>query len=464
MKGPLNYSDQLNMEFEALPIQSIVLSHRHVEQAVEMSDRVVTEPRQWQTYLTALALFALQEWLAEQAPDLALDWRQCSILKPQYANVIEAAYDLKVNDFKLCLLATGSPVDTMIKLPRAVVDLADFRSHLYILVRILEEQGQAQVLSFLSYDQWRTHQQVHPLTPAPDWTYPVPSQWFDDNLHHLLLYLQCLEPQAIAQLANQPSAANTPDRWQHDLSQRFTQVASLETPLWQLLTWEEGAQVLTHPPLVDWLYQVQTGQLPLIPASETASSPVWQPILDAGAWLRNELDEVAQTLGWLLLPPLAELRSLDSIYLSTPKPAPSDPALQPIADNVELIRRQLAREGTVLPTDTRCIYKAVTLADTALELYAMTWLLRDDQGQPIEWALLLVLKNSSNDSTHPTITLSISDSAAPLVEHKLRAGKNRNSVYAQVVGTWEEAFRVTLTAESGETLMLPTITLHRGEW
>lgn len=463
MKGYLANLENLSMDFEALPIQAVALSHQHFDQAVEISDRVLTEPRQWQTYLNALALFALQDWLAEQAPDLTLDWQQCSLLKPQYANLIEAVYDLQINNFKLCLVATGHTVDSVIKLPRAVVDLADFRAHLYILVRVSEENSQAQVLSFLRYDQWLVYCQTNPLIPEPDWTYSVPLQWFDDDLHRLLLYLQCLETQALPSLKPELDRAKMPNRLQQNLAQRLAQAPSVATPLWQLLTWEEGALVLTQPPLVDWLYQVQTGQLPLKLESEADSSSVLQPILDAGAWLRNELDEMAQALGWLLLPSLAEMRSLDSIHLSPSKPIPLGSALQPIADNIELIRRQLAREGTNLPPDTRGVYKTVTLANTPLELYAITWQLRNNQGQPVEWALLLVLKSLTNNSTHPAITLSVSDSTALLVEHRLTAGSDRNSVYAQVAGSWDEEFRVMLTADSGETLVLPTITFRQGE-
>ncbi|NJL46411.1 MAG: DUF1822 family protein [Leptolyngbyaceae cyanobacterium SM2_5_2] len=462
MKGPLTYSDQPNMDFETLPIQTITLSQHQVEQAVEISDRVITEPRQWQTYLNALALFALQGWFTEQTPDLVLDWQQCSILKPQYANVIEAVYDLKINDFKLCLMAIGSPMEAVIKLPRAVVDLADFRSHLYILVRVLEEQGQAQVLSFLRHDQWLAHQRSTPLTPTPDWTYPVPSHWFEDDLHRLLLCLHGLKPQAISELSSQLRAAPTPNRLQQDLTQRLAQAASVETPLWQLLTWDEGARVLTHPPLLDWLYQVQTGQLALRPASEISSTSALRPILDAGAWLRNELDEMAQALGWLLLPPLAEMRSLNA---PSPTNSPAvNSAVDSMAETLELLRRQLARQGTVLPADARCAYKAVTLANAPLALYAITWLVPDDQGRPAEWALLLVLNRLSNDPHQLAVTLSISDSSAPLVEQQLAAATDCNSVYAQVVGTWGEEFHITLIADAGETLTWPAITLHRGDW
>ncbi|PSN16133.1 hypothetical protein C7293_04150 [filamentous cyanobacterium CCT1] len=457
MKGPLANSDNRPMDFEPLPIQAVALSQQHFDQAVAISDRVVSEPRQWQTYLNALALFGFQAWFAEQAPDLALAWRHCSLFQPPYANLIEVAYGLRVNDVKLCLISTGGAIDALVKLPRAVVDLANFRAHLYIVVRVLEEQGQVQVLSFLRHDQWLAHQQANPLHAEPDWSYRVPVQWFDQNLHRLLLQFQCMEDavQHTDKSTEVPSWAEL----QQDLTERLAQAESVETPLWQLLTWEEGAQLLTAPALVDWLYEVQTGQRSLVLEPEPAES-LLQPVLNAGAWLRNELDELNQSLGWLLLPPLAELRGADSTKLH-PSEHPS--TVQPVVEDLELIRKQLGREGTAIPTDARCVYKALTLDDQSLGLYAMTWLLRDEAGQPVEWVLLLVLKYLAPSSPHCTVAVTVKDQTALLVEHRLTPEGDRNSIFAQVVGSWDETFQVTLTAETGETLSLPPFTFSRSE-
>ena len=458
MKGPLANSDNRLMDFEPLPIQAVALSQQHFDEAVAISDRVVSESRQWQTYLNALALFGFQEWFAEQAPDLTLDWRHCSLFKPSYANLIEAAYDLRINDVKLCLISTSGAIDSLIKLPRAVVELANFRAHLYIVVRVLEEQGRVQVLSFLRHDQWLAYQQANPLQAEPDWSYRVPMQWFDDNLHRLLLQLQCLE-EAVPLTDSAEATVNWAKLQQH-LIDRLTQAGSVETPLWQLVTWEQGTQVLTAPALVDWLYEVQTGQRSLVPDPDPAES-LLQPVLNAGAWLRNELDELTQSLGWLLLPPLAELRGSESMRLHPSEH--SNTELQPMVDDLELIRKQLGREGTAIPSDARCVYKALTLADQPLGLYALTWLLRDGLGQPVEWVLLLVLKHLAPGSPHSTIALTVKDQTALLVEHRLTPEGDRNSIFAQVVGSWDETFQVALSAETGETLPLPPFTFSRSE-
>jgi hypothetical protein len=472
MKGPLANQDNSNqdnllidlIDFETLPVQSITLTQADIEQAIEISDRIVTEPQQWKTYLNALALFGVQEWLTEQVPDLKLNWQQCSLFKPQYANVIEAAYDLQVKDFKICLISTGGSLDPFIHLPRAVIDLPNFRAHLYLIVKVLEEQGHVQVHSFLSYDQWVAYQQANPVSANPDWSYRVPTEWFDSNLNRLLLQLQCLEAQSIPVSDGIPALDAGGATLQQCLQQRLIQAESIETPLWQLLTWEEGAQVLTHPEILNWLYQVQTGMLSL--EAEAARSEVatafLQPILDAGTWLQNELDEIAQSLGWILLPPLA-LRSPNAVQI--------DPDLQPILEGMEKIRRQLSQEDIRIPVNARCVYKDLILDGIPLEFYAIASPLTDAADQPInqspdqamEWMLLLVLKSRSEDDTHPTITLSVKDQTDVLVEHPLFPGANRPPIYAQVIGTEHEEFRVTLTSETGDVLALPPFTFRWGK-
>lgn len=445
MNHSLTDQDQNLMDFEALPIQAVALSQQHYDQAVEISDRVVTEARQWKTYLNALALFGFQTWFTQQAPDLSLDWQHCSLYQPQYANLIEAAYDLRVNDLKICLISIGGSIDSLIKLPRAIVDLPGFQAHMYVVVRVFEEQGQVQVLSFLRHEQWLAYQQAQPLRPAPDWSYQVPTDWFDANLHRLLLQCQCLKPEPL-ETVTQPSP--NADTLRAALRQRLAQAGSVETPLWQVLSWPEGAALLTSPTLVNWLYEVQTGRIPL--PSPAATSPL-QPMLNVGAWLRNELDELAQTLGWILLPPLAELRSPDAMRFYGTEQGHSGVDLQAIIDEMAIVRRQLNQEGKTLPADTRCVYKALNLAATPLGLYAMTWPLPDNT----EWELLLVLKTLPGNSLNSPITLTVKDTTQPLVEGRLAPDTKDNSIYAHVAGSGDDIFQVTLTADTGETLALP---------
>jgi hypothetical protein len=98
-----------------LPTEAIDLSPESIDQALELSAQIPNEQRQWQTYLNVLALCGFEQWLESRASDLIINRAQCSVLQPPVANAIASVCNLNVNEFKLCLIASGSL--TMKKLP-----------------------------------------------------------------------------------------------------------------------------------------------------------------------------------------------------------------------------------------------------------------------------------------------------------------------------------------------------------
>jgi hypothetical protein len=55
-----------------LSLENITLSPEQIEWAIELSQSVPTESQQWQTYLNALALAGVEQWLQKRAPELTL--------------------------------------------------------------------------------------------------------------------------------------------------------------------------------------------------------------------------------------------------------------------------------------------------------------------------------------------------------------------------------------------------------
>ena len=53
----------MTLEFEQLPPEAISLSPSQINLAVELSDKIKDESKQWQTYLNALSLSAFETWL-----------------------------------------------------------------------------------------------------------------------------------------------------------------------------------------------------------------------------------------------------------------------------------------------------------------------------------------------------------------------------------------------------------------
>jgi hypothetical protein len=451
-----NYFSNFNnpmLDFEALPVEAIALAPEQIDRAAQLSSQLPDGGRQWQTYLNALALFGFEQWLRERGGDLYLNTERCSLLQPWGANVLEAVCHLEVGEFKLCLLATGTLSDEAIALPRAAIDLPEYAAHFYVVLAVEEEQEQVTIVGFLRRDQLGERLQSANLPAEPDWTYELPLAWFEPELDRLLLYLRCLEPTAIPLPAALANRSVSLAGMEAELAPLIPQLQSPERPLWQTLTWEQGALLLTSPDLLDWLYRVQT-QTPktrqtLASFTRQLSEIVGrlsQGVINVGLWLENELDEFAQNLSWQLLPapvlvPIP-LRSLEREEGGSP------------GEEFEAIISELKRTGMEIPTTARGACRDFHLGDNALRMYAVTWPL-PPQENASEWVLLLILGAQPGRVLPPGLKLQVSDQANILVEQTVESDAEQTYLYTRLVGTWDEQFIVTIALINGEALTLP---------
>lgn len=443
MTSDLRNSTDVPLDFATLPAEAIGLEPDQIDQAVQLSTLISSEAQQWQTYLNALAVFGFEQWLSQRAAELPINREHCSVFQPQYANVIQAVCNLRVSEFNLCLATIGSLVDEAVELPRAVVDLPEFSAHFYVVLEILEEQEQAKVWGFLRHDQLIMLRQSVNLQAERDWTYPLPSAWFDRNSDHLLLYLRCLEPTAISLPEAPTDRLATLAAMQAELMALLPRLQSPDHQLWQVLSWEQGAAVLTSPELLDWLYQLQTRDtLSLSHRLADVLQLLTQPAVNVGRWLQDELDQIAQSLSWVLLPSL---------------PTAATPLRSP-GEEIDLILTQLGRTGMAIPSHARGGYKDLSLAEISLRLFIVTWPHLSGENVP-EWTLLLILGAQSGHNLPHGTRLCISDLTSVLLERVLEQTDD-TYLYARVAGTWNEKFLVTLALDSGPALTLPPFTFQ----
>ncbi len=466
-----NPTPQIWLDFEALPTEAVDLSSEMIDQAVELSAQIPNEQRQWQTYLNVLALCSFEEWLGTRATNLTTNREHCSLNEPATANAIEAVCNLKVNEFKLCLIATGSLTDEEVTLPRAVVDLPEFVPHFYVLVEVQEEQDTALVYGFLSYDQLVNQRRRVNLEAEEDWTYQLPLNWFEGSPNHLLLNLRCLEPTVIPLPMSLPNRQLELSRMRSALEALLPQLQSPDRQLWQVLTWEQGAAVLTSPELLNWLYQLQsqTVEPQSIVSLQNHLADILQlltqPALNAGRWLSNQLDELAQELSWALLPNFAmrgEMRSEGiplGLSLGEEFPAIGEMrSLRSPEEEFPAIVRQLVQTGVEIPLQARGAYRNLNLAGTPLRVYAVTWPMRSESID--EWTLLLVLGGSPGISLPPGLQLRVSDQSSVLVEQVWDAGQGDSYLFTSVIGAWDEKFIVTVSLTPSIKQTLPPFSFN----
>ncbi|MBD2771957.1 DUF1822 family protein [Iningainema tapete] len=441
---------QMFFDFERLPTSAIILSPDEINQAVEFSSQINNSTYQWQTYLNVLALFAFEQWLKERDNSLSINREQCTVFQPAIANAISTVSNLQVGEFKLCLIATGSLTDEEVLITRAVVDLPEYLTHFYVLVEVLEEQECAVVQGFLSYQQLTERLVNVNLVPQEDWTYQLPLTWFEDNPDRLLLYLRCLEPEAIALPTVPPERAYNLSRIQDELTTLLPQLHSPELELWQVLNWEQGITVLTSPELLNWVYNLQIQQLPIsnyqlaITNLSDLIKLLTQPALNVGRWLWDELDNLAQEFSWVLLPiaPATAMRSPGEEFTA--------------------IKSQLQQQGLEIPLQARAAFKDLLLAGFQLRLYAVTWQLLSES-DPHLWTLLLVLGIPSGNNLPYNLKLRVSDQTGILVEQGINQESGGSYLFTRVVGSWDEKFIVSVSFMDGIELTLPPFTFYPGQ-
>ncbi|MFH7029340.1 MAG: DUF1822 family protein [Heteroscytonema crispum UTEX LB 1556] len=284
-------------------IETIELEPEQCENALQISQEMRIEGKQWQVYLQALALFAFAEWLEKREPSLSIyrtiQQQISPIFKPEYASLIDAVYSLQVGEFKVCLIPIVSFSEDEVTIPRAVVDIPEFNNHFYIVIAVEEELEVAVIKGFIIYQDLINYLSEFQL--ERDWTYQLPLTLFNQEVDELLMYLQCYSPAII------PLPA-VPNNRQSILAQMQRQLVNIlpqlnNRQLWEVLTWEQGVAILTNPELVKWLYDNSevNSQISALHLSDFIQM-ISPQVVNVQRWLDNQIDDVMQAFSWQMSP------------------------------------------------------------------------------------------------------------------------------------------------------------------
>ncbi|MEO1377431.1 MAG: DUF1822 family protein, partial [Cyanobacteria bacterium J06635_10] len=381
---------------------------------------------------------AFENWLESRGNSYTINREECTIFQPALANLIPAVANLKVGDFKVCLITPGSFIDEQITIPRAAVDLPEYIPHFYVLVEVLEEEEKAVIQGFISYKELSERQQSVNLEPESDWTYELPLTWFCNEPDRLLLYLRCLEPSAIPLPVISTNRTQTLELAKKELIEVLPQIKTKE--LWEILSWNSAIAIFTCGELIDWIYNLQTLEISTTSSQQHLSDIfqlITQPAINVGRWLWNELDDLAQGT-WNLLPNI------------TPQPVMRSPV-----EEFTVISSQLQQQGLEIPVQARGAYQNLSLAGVPLRLYAVTWHLLSEL-EPNSWTLLLILGTPALESLPHNLKLRVSDQTGILVEQEVNPELGNTYLFTRVVGNFDEKFLVTISLGDGVEMTLPS--------
>ncbi|MEM7714656.1 MAG: DUF1822 family protein [Cyanobacteria bacterium P01_A01_bin.68] len=430
----------MTIEFQQLPPEAVSLSRSQIIRAVELSDKIKDESKQWQTYLNALSLSAFETWLESRGSSFNINLSECTVLQSASANLIPNVANLKIGEYRICIITTGSFIDEQVDISRIVVDLPEYIPHFYVLVEVIEEEEKAVIQGFLSYQEFLIKQQNVQLTPDLDWNYEIPLTWLCNEPDRLLLYLNCLAPEAISLPAIPTNRVENLYLAKEQLIKILPQLQTNE--LSQVLTWEQASAVLTSRELIDWIYNLQNQEEILSTTSiEKHLSDIFklitQPAINVGRWLWDELDTLAEQT-WNLLPNIA------------PQPVMRTPV-----EEFTVISSQLQQRGLEIPVQARGAYQDLSLAGVPLRLYAVTWHLLSET-EPNSWTLLLILGTPALESLPANLKLRVSDQTGILVEQEVNPELGNSYLFTRVVGNFDEKFLVSVNLGDGVEITLPS--------
>jgi hypothetical protein len=462
MESQFKHLEAMNPEYGAVLVEKIILTAEQIHQAINISEQVIGESQQWNTYMNALAFFGFENWLSQNYPELVINSEDCSLFQPAVANIIRSVCNLKVNNFKLCIL-NNSSWSKVINLPRSAFDLPQFVSHFYVVITVFEEDHSVQVWGFVRYDKLKKQLYQFQLKSDSDWNYSLPQEGFERDMSQLLLELSCLETTAISLPNTITDNLCSLSCFQTELMQKLPQLQSPEVELQQIFTGEQAAILLTHPELLNCLYQFQKQEHneTQIQQFKQILQRLTQPSINFALWLRDELDEVAKSLSWVLLPPTA-LSGFRSSYQEQVYEAKSsfsfpEPLQNKDINTIFVLQKFLQEVGVWVPSEARTSYKDFELAKNSLRLYAVTWL-SEPASTPDNWTLLLILGQRIGNKLPDKIKLCIYDEQQMLDEQV--QGDNLTHLYSEIVGQGNEKILVEVSLESGETFIFPLLTYH----
>ncbi|BDA73399.1 hypothetical protein CAL7716_075650 [Calothrix sp. PCC 7716] len=422
MNQPTYLTDTDWLDFSSLGDDSTELAPSQIQRAAQLSLGISTPEQSWQVYLNALGTIGFEQWMAERAPDLQVDISKSTIWQSAYSNILAAACNVQVGTFKVCVI-TASKVGDLQSIPFAVVDVPSLAAHFYVLMHIEEELQQANVFGFMSYPQLQSYKQQALLQVEEDFTYSLPNEVLSFDVDALLLNLRCLDTRAI-NLPVEYSIPATQTDTSTALQQKLTRLQSqIRKHPSQFLTVDEAKRLFSNPHLINWLYALTRAE---VVTNVPKSQPI-QPFINVGRWLRNQIDTVAEGLGWMLMPTLA-------------------PSALRRSEDFQPIREALEKQKIYIPLNAQGASRDLNSECAALRLYAIIWELNEVSDNP-EWMLLIVVRSISSSLVPQTLRLEIRDKTQQLFDQTLEGDSSKEILFARLVGDSNDRFWVTVTAD-----------------
>lgn len=420
------------------------------EEAIQVSQLAINEKEQWTLYNRQLALNGFKRCLNDKIPDSKIAISDFPFKNTFYCNVVNTICKVNIGEFKVCLIVHDNLDDALVKIPREFIDIPCFASQFYVSLEVFEESEKVFYRGGIRYDQLVEYKGAGKLEYNLDWNYELPISYFDSDFNHLLIYLNRLNPQAIALPAviSQPSIIQKTTL--KKLENLLAKGQSLSHRLWKHISWEEWETILCNSELVNLLYQWEAqpnARQSYLEHIQQFLIEGQQQAINVAAWLKGQLDDVARSVGWTqpVLINASGWRSIDDF-------APAIATFQ--------------KKGRQIPSTAFGACHKFTLDQINLEILGATWL--HTETSPLEWSLLIILRNQSEGFLPKGIRIIIRDQEKILSDKTL--DRNEQYCFRHLIGKLEDKFEVVIELNGKKEKLIPftfditQIAIHNPGW
>ncbi|NEZ58704.1 DUF1822 family protein [Adonisia turfae] len=430
--------------------ETVEFDPEDIFQASQQIDDRLPEAYRWATYIRHLARIAVDEWISPRLRGLSYSQQSCSLLQFPLSHVLEAICNLKVGDFNVCVLAIESVLSGEVVIPRAAVELPEFRPDIYFLVEVKEAQEDYMDAEFavmrgvVSADKLCQYLSDFEIQPLSNWTYEVPLALFGNEPGCLMTYARHLEPATIRQAV---SVTEICRKQSHEPGVSLDTVIDIKEPLWQQLNWDGGAALLRSQERLQKLYEQPKYEQSKKVIVESAALKV----LNIMGWLQGKLDEPSRQLGFWL----GEALSSEPALMTDAGPLRCSELMLDISS--EVFRqglRSLREQGVSIPSLVLPIYYQTEFQELQLRFCFVFPLSKEDTEKQ---HLLIILRAEDDEDLPMGLIFKAETDSGILQQYEL--DMDESVVFLRLSVSIGEAFRFSVKHPNGSYHALPTLTL-----